>query len=472
MVKSGTYLANPGFTVGVPNVDVVGADGTKPELQLTGTAAGQGIVFGAGASGGKLRHLKLEAPGGAVAVSALAPVAVSDVDVNARGPGIATSPGVPGASTIRRSRISVASPFGGETGLRLDAGTVVSDTLVRADSPAAQPGGSAIASAGDSRFRNVTAIASGTGSRALLVRAVNSTRVVSVKNSILRGDSAANDLVVQMGAPAVFPPNSIQCTLAFDPAVCVDTQTSNLTIDHSNFRAATGPLNAASGSNQTADPQFTNAAGGDFRPKAGSPAIDAGINDPDNGPTDLDGLARSVGLAPDIGAYEFVPPPPAEQPTTPGGNTEPGPQPGVTTPVADQTAPALTALGITNKKFAVGAKATAVTARAKKGTTFVFSLSEQARTTLTIQRGRPGRRKGRSCTKPTSKNRKAKKCTRYVKVGALARNGVSGANAVPFSGRIGKKALKPATYRAAIAAVDGADNRSATKYVAFRVVRR
>jgi len=259
----------------------------------------------------------------------------------------------------------------------------------------------------------------------------------------------------------------------FSPELCIDTVTSDVTIDHSNFRAATGPLNAASGSNQTADPQFTNAGGGDFRPKAGSPAIDAGIDDPDNGPTDLDGIARNLGAAPDIGAYEFVlPAPPAPQSTAPGGNPEPGSQPGVIAPVADQTAPALTAVGITNKTFAVAAKNATATARAKKGTTFVFSLSEQATTTLTLERGQPGRRKGRSCDKPTRKNRKAKKCTRFVKVGALTHAGTPGGNTVPFSGRIGSKALKPATYRASIVAVDSAGNRSSAKTVGFKVVKR
>jgi hypothetical protein len=473
VVKSGTYLANPGFTVAVPNVDIVGEDGTKPELKLTGVApAGQGVVFGAGASGGKLRHLTLEALGGVSAVTALAPMTVSDVDVSATGPGVTVKPGVPGLPTIRRSRISVAPPSGGGEGLVLDAGTVVSDTLVRADSPAALPSSSAIVSAGSSRFRNVTAIASGTGSRGLLVKAGSSARTVSVKNSILRGDTAANDMVVFPGGPAPFSPGNPICMI--DPAVCIDTVTSDVTIDHSNFRASSGPLNAASGSNQTADPQFTSAPSGDFRPKAGSPAIDAGIDDPDNGPTDLDGKARNLGLAPDMGAYEFVlPPPPPAQPTpspTPPGGT--GPQSDVVAPVADRTAPAMTALGVTNKKFAVARQATPVAARAKKGTTFVYTLSEPARVTLTIEKAVTGRRKGKKCVKVTHKNRKARKCKRYVKAGTLTRTGITGANAVPFSGRIGSKALKPATYRVRMVAVDSAGNKSTTKTVNFKIVKK
>jgi len=471
VVKSGTYLANPGFTVTVANVDIVGEDGTKPELKLTGVfPAGQGIVFAPGASGGKLRHLKLEALGRVTAVSAQATVTVSDVDVDATGPGVATSPGVPGPpSAIRRSRISVTPPFGGEDGLRLNADTVVSDTLVRIDSPVGLPGSSAIASTSNSRFRNVTAIGSGTGSRGLLVQASSSPRVVSVKNAILRGDSAEFDMAVQTGGPAPFSPGHPICM--FDPLLCTDTVTSDVTIDHSNFRGTTGPLNAASGSNQTADPQFTNAPGGDFRPKAGSPAIDAGIDDPDNGPTDLDGRARKIGSAVDIGALEFDPPPaePQTQPTSPGGISEPQQQ---VAPIVDRVAPALSAVGITNKTFAVGAQATPVAARAKKGTTFVYTLSEPATVAIAIQRPQPGRRKGRNCVKPSKKNRKAKKCTRFATVGTLTRSGIAGTNVVPFSGRIGKKALKPATYRAAIVATDAAGNKSAVKTIGFKVVRR
>jgi hypothetical protein len=54
----------------------------------------------------------------------------------------------------------------------------------------------------------------------------------------------------------------------------------------------------------TADPQFVNAAAGDYRLSAGSPAIDRGIRNgaPDH---DLDGYVRPYGAGYDIGAYEW-----------------------------------------------------------------------------------------------------------------------------------------------------------------------
>jgi hypothetical protein len=108
----------------------------------------------------------------------------------------------------------------------------------------------------------------------------------------------------------------------------------------------------------------------------------------------------------------------------------------------------------------------------KKGTTLRYSLSEAARVTFTIERKTRGRRVARRCRKPTRKNRKSKRCTRYARVGAFRQQSVAGSNRKRFSGKIGRKGLRPGGYRALLVAVDAAGNRSKAKSVGFRVVRR
>ena len=126
--------------------------------------------------------------------------------------------------------------------------------------------------------------------------------------------------------------------------------------------------------------------------------------------------------------------------------------------------------------FAVGRAPTPVAARAKRhkrGTTFVFRSSEAGTATLKMSRAHPGRRRGKRCVKPTRKNRRAKRCTRYIAVKpSLKRAVATGATAVPFSGRIGRRALKPGKYRVTVVVADAAGNRSKPRSIGFRVVRR
>lgn len=154
----------------------------------------------------------------------------------------------------------------------------------------------------------------------------------------------------------------------------------------------------------------------------------------------------------------------------PGGGLGPG-----TGGPGDILAPTLTAFSLTNKRFVVGSAATATVAgrRTPKGTTFRFRLSEPATATLTIERKLAGRKVGRKCKTPTRKLRKRKKCTRLKRAGTLTRrNLAAGAQAVPFSGRIGKKKLAPGSYQVKVVGTDAAGNKSRAATAAFTVVRR
>jgi hypothetical protein len=505
---------------------IVGAPGPRPVFEFTANS-GDGFVFDAGSAGSELRHLRIEAPNGATAVYAPERAALSDLDIatklrcalfsapNSSLTDSTLTETVPGSSSNCLAVTSSATGFtargltvsrsggGGEAvsfdaagldatdltvtadrvGIDVEGGTgagdapailrrarvttnatialhierkegggplVVSDVVARAKAP----GGYAIESRGGPALRNLTAVASGPGSYGLQVRAQFSSTPapVVVRSSVFRADGA--DIWIEPSSVATFA--------------------TPVEVSHSNFRTVDGTLAAGSGSNQSGDPLFADAAGGDFHPLTGSPLIDAGTSDSASGPSDLDGRARTLGAAPDIGAYEFPPPPPPPppgvDPGAPGGPAGPaGPGTGVT---ADLAAPELTSLALTNRTFAVGSAETPVAARAKKGTTFRLTLSEAATVAVAFERSEPGRRKARRCVKPTSRNRKARKCERWVKRGAIQRTVSAGPVAIPFSGRIGRKALKTGSYRALVAARDAAGNVSKQRTVAFKIVKR
>jgi len=158
--------------------------------------------------------------------------------------------------------------------------------------------------------------------------------------------------------------------------------------------------------------------------------------------------------------------------------------------------PALTKVSLLRKRFRVGKGATAVSAaveagaaapdataaarrRGKKkrkptpaGTAFRFTLNARANVGIAIERKTRGRKVGRQCRRATRKLRKKKACVRWVKAGALRRNGTAaGRRSVAFSGRIGRRALKPGAYRAVIKASNAAGS-SKPVTVTFTVVRR
>jgi len=145
--------------------------------------------------------------------------------------------------------------------------------------------------------------------------------------------------------------------------------------------------------------------------------------------------------------------------------------------VTDGIAPRIRRLSIKPRRFPVAPgrpRSAQRRERSKRGGASVrFRLSERARVRLLIQRAAPGRRAGRRCRKSTRRNRARKRCTRHVRAGALTRRGKRGANRLPFSGRISRRALRRGRYRLVLRATDGAGNRgTASKRPKFRIVRR
>jgi 6-phosphogluconolactonase (cycloisomerase 2 family) len=132
------------------------------------------------------------------------------------------------------------------------------------------------------------------------------------------------------------------------------------------------------------------------------------------------------------------------------------------------TPPAITGLGVTNKRFAV---ASARARRVKRGTKFRYRLSEAARVTFTIGGKTVGRRVGKSCRKLTRTNRKRRKCIRYPTVGAFGKNATAGLNRTAFSGRVRGRKLAPRSYKVSVVAIDSAGARSRARSTTFKVVK-
>jgi Tol biopolymer transport system component len=118
---------------------------------------------------------------------------------------------------------------------------------------------------------------------------------------------------------------------------------------------------------------------------------------------------------------------------------------------ADTTAPVLSDVRLSRKRFAIGARATArVASRRRRGTVLRFTTSEAGTLRVKVQRRRNGAFRS-----------KAK----------LVRTVVTGNGKLRFSGRIGRHALRRGRYRLVVRVTDAAGNRSNVAKVRFRIVR-
>jgi Tol biopolymer transport system component len=143
--------------------------------------------------------------------------------------------------------------------------------------------------------------------------------------------------------------------------------------------------------------------------------------------------------------------------------------------------PRLTSVSLSRKRFRVGKRPTATAAarsaarrkrRPPVGTTFRFTLDTRANVAIAIERQAQGRLVGRFCRKPSRRLRRNLRCVRFVRVGRLSRGGMNaGANRIAFSGRIGRRALRPGRYRARLRASNAGGVSSWVK-LSFTVVRR
>jgi hypothetical protein len=307
---------------------------------------------------------------------------------------------------------------------------------------------------------------------ALSVGAVNPGSSVAAEstNTVIRAtdtDAGPADVDVQVGAGS-------------DTTASFAASTSSFT-DLAATGAGASATPPGTGTNLSGDPRFAGEATGDLHLAADSPLVDRGEPvglstselDLDGGPRSVDGNGDCI-AAPDIGAFER-PAVTCSQPASAGPGTAPA-TPSVPAAAApDLLAATIEGFGLERNRFAVGRGATAVAGRrrAPTGSTFRYSISEDATVRIAIERKTKGLRSGTKCAKPTKKLRKrhAKRCVRYTSAGTLTRTAKQGANRHPFTGRIGRRALKPGRYRATITAADAAGNVSGPTSATFTILR-
>ena len=149
-------------------------------------------------------------------------------------------------------------------------------------------------------------------------------------------------------------------------------------------------------------------------------------------------------------------------------------------PPRDTLAPTVSGFKLAPSRFPVAPAATPTDALAAsrralapRGSRFRFTLSEPAGARILIKCARPGRRLGSPCETPSRKVPERHSCTHYQRAGTVIRNRLSaGPNTIPFSGRIGRRALAPGADRATVTATDPAGNRSTPTRATFTIVRR
>jgi virginiamycin B lyase len=137
-------------------------------------------------------------------------------------------------------------------------------------------------------------------------------------------------------------------------------------------------------------------------------------------------------------------------------------------PTTQQVTASVQSLGVSPRSFRSARRGASIAA--KVGATVTYRLSVAATTSFTVERQTAGRKKGKKCVPQTRRNRRAKRCKRYVAVrGSFTHAGKAGSNSFKFTGRVAKKKLRPGRYQL-VASVPASS--ASPKRAAFKIVRR
>jgi dipeptidyl aminopeptidase/acylaminoacyl peptidase len=150
-------------------------------------------------------------------------------------------------------------------------------------------------------------------------------------------------------------------------------------------------------------------------------------------------------------------------------NTSAPPTPIAPAPVLAQNPPDVISFRFSPRRITV-ARGSTPTALVAAGGTFSYSLSAPARVRIEIERQSKGRRVRGTCRRSA---RRGTRCTVFQLKGTLTRNGSAGSNTVPFTGRIGRRALPAGSYVATITPFDATSCEAGVpRTTTFEVVRR
>jgi hypothetical protein len=109
---------------------------------------------------------------------------------------------------------------------------------------------------------------------------------------------------------------------------------------------------------------------------------------------------------------------------------------------------AITGLTISPSSFFAAPSGASVSAAARKryGARIAYRDSQAATATFTVLRQSAGRVQGRSCRKPSRRNRHGRRCAILTPLGGFTHADLAGANSLHFSGRLKGRKLAPGTY--------------------------
>ncbi|HEY8304279.1 MAG TPA: hypothetical protein VIG42_06800 [Solirubrobacteraceae bacterium] len=146
----------------------------------------------------------------------------------------------------------------------------------------------------------------------------------------------------------------------------------------------------------------------------------------------------------------------------------PGPGPGPT------VSPAVTNVRQSRSTWREGSQLAtfAKKARPPVGTTFSFTLNEQANVSLTFTQQVSGRKVGSKCVAQARKNRRRRSCKRTLTHGIISFTGHSGVNKVTFQGRVSSTGKLPlGRYTLYVAATNAAGQKSQRQSLVFTIVK-